>query len=314
MLKRVKVGLLLKITATMCLAGSMLFGSFPALAQTDSYEYIPAQQDAASFVSKDMDTGVISYFDLYVNNTRVSATDDTSAARTSAAYRSVDPFIPDEVSLSRSIIGTDDRIRITTTTTFPFCAIGVLNITFPNGATGTGTGWLFYDNVVITAGHCVFDSNNGGWATAITFIPGANGSTSPYGSATSTQLVTSTAWANNRDTNHDWGVITLNSNIGRSTGYFGITWQSASLKDTVVHVIGYPGEYFRQMWGMGGTITRDTTNRVFYTIDTTGGQSGSPVYKPDNYVVAIHTTGSATENGGTRITKALFDYFASLRV
>ena len=50
--------------------------------------------------------------------------------------------------------------------------------------------------------------------------------------------------------------------------------------------------------------------KVFYDIDTFGGQSGSAVYRIINggrYGVAIHAYGGAVTNSGTRIITAVYN-------
>ena len=47
------------------------------------------------------------------------------------------------------------------------------------------------------------------------------------------------------------------------------------------------------------------TRKVYYDIDTFGGQSGSAVYRiigGKRYGIAIHAYGGATTNSGTRVT------------
>src|SRR3712207_9024886 len=72
-----------------------------------------------------------------------------------------------------------------------------------------------------------------------------------------------------------------------------------------VDITGYPGEKRRQMWKMNGHIEESFPNKIRYVIDTTGGQSGCPVYlKNGGYKsIAINTNGGYTCNKATRITK-----------
>jgi len=212
-----------------------------------------------------------------------------------------------------SIIGTDDRVKITNTKVFPYTAICYIQIVFPNNKTYIGTAWMYAKDVAVTAGHCVYSAADGGWAKSIEVVPACNGSTRPYGSTFSKQISAPKGWINKRSSDYDWGVIQLNDNIGDRTGYFGAYRTSKSLKGKNVDITGYPGEKSMTLWNMKGKIKSCTNRRVSYTIDTTGGQSGCPVYTNDYRAIAIHTTGSSKINGGTRISKALFDYIDTFR-
>ncbi|MBO4847809.1 MAG: hypothetical protein J5586_01475 [Clostridia bacterium] len=173
---------------------------------------------------------------------------------------------------------------------------------------------MYWKNIAVTSGHCIYNGDRGGWATSIVVRPAANGYFCPYGTSNATELHSAKKWVNNGDSGYDYGVIVLSNDIGNSTGWFGTIWRSWSLVGYNVTVAGYPGECFRQMFKMSGQISRSTTRKVYYQIDTTAGQSGSPVYNADGYVYAIHTTGETLYgNGGARITKSLFRFLQSFR-
>ena len=85
---------------------------------------------------------------------------------------------------------------------------------------------------------------------------------------------------------------------------------------TGIVVRGYPVEKNAQMWSMSGSIAASGTFKLSYYIDTTGGQSGSPVYKNDgNYrCVGIHTNyNSLGYNQAERIDESLFDIMNQYR-
>jgi glutamyl endopeptidase len=228
-----------------------------------------------------------------------------------------------------SIIGSDGRSRINPTNTFPYSAICRIVISWPNGSSSSGTAWMYWNNIAITAGHCVYSSENGGWANSISVVPARNSDspTTPYGSTTSTSFWTSSNFINNGNTDYDYAVLELNTNIGNLTGWFGTHSQSSSLTGTGITLTGYPGQtgFLYQMWGMSGTVSSTYTYTFRYAIDTSAGQSGSPVYRFTSehgyQALGIHTHGATyflgilTQNNfATRITSNLFDFFASFRV
>ena len=101
-----------------------------------------------------------------------------------------------EKSVSEVIIGTDERVRITPTTSFPWRSICALRITAQNGSRWIGTGFLVAPRTVITAGHCVFMHAQGGWAKSIEVVPGLDEAQRPYGSHVGTSFRSVTGWVN----------------------------------------------------------------------------------------------------------------------
>jgi glutamyl endopeptidase len=228
-----------------------------------------------------------------------------------------------------SIIGSDGRSRVNPTNVFPYSAICRITTNWPNGTVTNGTAWMYWEDIAITAGHCVYSSSRGGWATSISVVPARNSEapTYPYGSTISTTFWTSSNYTNNENSDYDYAVLELNTNIGNLTGWFGTHSQSSSLTGTNITITGYPGDenLYYQMWGMSGTVSSTYTYTFRYAIDTSGGQSGSPIYRYNSshgyQALGIHTHGATyflgilTQNNfGTRITSNLFDFFSSFRV
>ena len=59
---------------------------------------------------------------------------------------------------------------------------------------------------------------------------------------------------------------------------------------------------------MSGTVIPLGDYRFFYTIDSSGGQSGAPILNENNEVIGIHTSGSDLMNSGVRITPQVSYY------
>jgi V8-like Glu-specific endopeptidase len=211
------------------------------------------------------------------------------------------------------IIGSDDRIRVTATGLYPWRAICALRITAANGATYIGTGWFVSPRTVITAGHCVFLHNEGGWARSIEVIPALNDASRPYGSATSSALRSVTGWTQSRNRNNDYGAIILpeNSRLGERVGTFGYSSRPDDfLKTARLNLSGYPSDKGgNQQWFMAQGAKSVTSRVISYEIDTVGGQSGAPVWvllDGKRYAVGIHTYGDAAGNSATRIESTVF--------
>ena len=63
---------------------------------------------------------------------------------------------------------------------------------------------------------------------------------------------------------------------------------------------------------MSGILQPGTQTRLCYNLDTTGGQSGSPVYTTDNAAIGIHTHGISAlgcpENSALRISPSMLTF------
>lgn len=222
-------------------------------------------------------------------------------------------------AIAETVHGTDDRIQITNTSVYPWRAHASLRITAADNSLWIGTGWFVGPRLLVTAGHVVYIKNSGvsgrdGWVKKIVVMPGRNGGTLPYGSTTSSSFWTVTGWANNGDPNYDYGAIVLGESLGRRTGWFGYgNW--SSLAGVGANISGYPGDKpAGTQWYAARTVDSVTTRKVFYDIDTAGGQSGSAVYRFWNggrYGLAIHAYGGTTVNSGTRINSAVFNNIKS---
>ncbi|MEM9836356.1 MAG: serine protease [Bacteroidota bacterium] len=213
------------------------------------------------------------------------------------------------------VIGRDDRRRITNTAAYPWRAVCSLLIRTKTGKTFIGTGWFIGPRTVMTAGHCVYMHKEGGWAKSITVTPGRNAGAKPYGSVTSSSFRSVTGWTTNGPNHeYDYGCITLpaNQRLGARTGWFGFAYMGdRSLKGKYLNSMGYPGDKpYGTMWYHHSRVKRLTSRKVYYTIDTAGGQSGSPVYyikDGKRYAVGIHAYGSQSGNSATRINKGVFN-------
>ncbi len=219
--------------------------------------------------------------------------------------------------VQESVIDEDNRIRITNTTTYPWNCLCALRITAIDGRRWIGTGWLAGARTVITAGHCVFIHDHGGWAESIEVIPACDGSYRPYGSCItfSSNFSSIAGWVERRNDFSDYGAITLpeNYSYGNQLGFLNyIDLDESLLENLTCTVSGYPADKtpLLSQWSDQWRVEAITDRTINYNIDTAGGQSGAPVWfvnsgKP--YVIGIHTTGSIAGNSAVRITGPIYN-------
>ena len=241
---------------------------------------------------------------------------DTSNLRNigEASYGSPPP-------MAETVHGPDDRVKIETTDTFPWRAHASLLITAKDNSRWIGTAWFVGPRTLITAGHCIYIKDSGvagrdGWVKGVNVMPGRNGTELPYGSTTSTKFRSVTGWTRDGDENYDYGAILLTTDLGDRTGWFGYgAYTDATLNESVGNISGYPGDKpTGTQWYDSRQIARVNNRKVYYDIDTAGGQSGSAAYRVDEgkrYAFAIHAYGGATVNSGTRINSPVFDNIKS---
>lgn len=216
------------------------------------------------------------------------------------------------------IIGEDDRVQVTATADSPFNRICHLSIMAGDGSAFLGTGFFIGPRTIITAGHCVYDPDHGGWPQQIVVSPGRNGTNKPFGQFVATKFGSVEGWIENQDRDCDYGVIHLSENdrVPSQIGSFGYgIFSDEYLANNHLHIAGYPGDQPSGTMMFHSREAMDVSSTtVVYDIDTVGGQSGSPVYDENRRVVAIHTNGSSSGNSATRITLPVFTNLSQWRL
>jgi V8-like Glu-specific endopeptidase len=232
-----------------------------------------------------------------------------------AATRSPERFVSHEaMQLAEIVHGVDDRVRVFNTTAYPWRTICKLEITAADGSTWGCSGAMIGPRTVLTNGHCVYMHDRGGWVKQVRVIPGKNASSEPFGSGVSTFYHSVKGWTQSGSSNYDYAVCVLPSSkkLGNAVGWMGLANLSYfSLLGLNINNSGYPGDkpYGTQWWN-ANNILLVTARRIYYLIDTFGGQSGSPDWRYKDgkrHIIGIHNTGGTPFNGGVRIIEPVFN-------
>lgn len=222
-----------------------------------------------------------------------------------------------------NVIGTDTRIRVTNTEIYPYNTIGFVGNTYASGNRYRGTGFIISPHVVLTNGHVIYDLDEGGYAARIDFSPGqtqrfeGNEPIRPYGTFSASSWQTNTRYidALHNDPavqfSYDYAALFFDRSFSREGigTYMPLVFNIAA--SGIINLAGYPAAVqdegnSRAMWSSVGRVLDNSSRIVYYNADTSGGNSGSPVweYFPDigvRRIIAIHALGTPSYNGGPRL-------------
>lgn len=168
----------------------------------------------------------------------------------------------------------------------------------------------------------MYDANEGGLALNVELSFGRYGNRL-LKKCFSSKFIVHPEYLNN-DENYDFAVISLEENIGNKLGWGSLrVFNDQELDGALVNVSGYPGTkgFFNtlfsrasyEMYTMEGKIVSVRKHKIYYHLDTSGGQSGSGVWILNDQVpecLAVHTTGKGPReegNGAIRINEENFN-------
>ena len=259
---------------------------------------------------------------IQIDNGPASQEPDKQAPR---GYPSKEPrsdIQPERLSLPRAedVVGTDDRTRVTNTTTYPWNTIGYIGNRYPSGNDYRGTGTIVTPYMVLTGGHMVYSMSDGGYVSSLDFSPGqkqptAGGAvTRPYGPFTASSWVTNQNYIDALKTSvdefmYDYGAVFFNTSftsVGLTT-YMPVVFDISPSIGSTINLAGYPGSVQgitnnQDMWLSSGDVNRVTDRIIYYNADTTGGNSGGPVWelylRPQRQIIAVHVVSTP---GGCRM-------------
>jgi glutamyl endopeptidase len=222
-------------------------------------------------------------------------------------------------------IGNDDRVQVQhpSTTRVPFNTICMIERDFGSGYVPFfhGSGNLIAPQVVLTAEHVISSSRNGPLCNRVRITPGADHSASAANQRPATpgqQDVPSTRLV--KHATLDLGLAFLPVPFTTPNRFMMLQARGDVNTATLLTVAGYPDERpkttpIQQIEGLMYrhsdrlNITGVSATHLTYTIDTSRGQSGSPIWLLGNDSIrlqlGVHISGS---NTGVRLTRAVIDW------
>ncbi|MFI9106603.1 trypsin-like serine peptidase [Streptomyces fildesensis] len=201
-------------------------------------------------------------------------------------------------------------------TQFPYTAVVRLDVTFPSNAFGSCTGFMYDERTVATAGHCLYNEAEGGWAKVVFALPGKSGPGMPFGICEGVALYSVDGFVLDDKSDYDYGAVRLEdqcATVGNRTGWFGLSFPDSQndAPPSPVTVTGYNPSFSGMSTGTG-SVESHTDRHFDYDVTTNNGVSGSPVYADgcDGYcAVGIHRSTVGGIARATRITQASVEDF-----
>jgi V8-like Glu-specific endopeptidase len=209
---------------------------------------------------------------------------------------------------------------------YPYTTCGKLFFT-QNGGGFAGSAAMVAPNVLLTAGHCVY---NGGWSTNIAFFPSypKRAASDPAYHFTYSHVAAWTAWTQNGNRAFDYGMVWFDSAPGNTVGWLGLLW-NVSTAGRVWDAVGYPATPAPPFDGntMDEAVGTFTASSVPGTVGLTNdqmehGSSGGPWItdfngSPREYANGLQSfhinDGDSVEYGPyfTDAVKGLFDWISN---
>jgi V8-like Glu-specific endopeptidase len=134
------------------------------------------------------------------------------------------------------------------------------------------------EDLLITAGHCIYGGSSSGYHSDIVFIPDYRDGQEPYGVWAVSRLLVPPQWAASANPDYDFGFVVLQPHSGADIEQ--ILGANKLATDTgyqyLVHVTGYPDSANAPISCVNWTSEQSPTQLRFECGGYTGGTSGSP--------------------------------------
>ncbi|MDK9708202.1 MAG: serine protease [Desulforhopalus sp.] len=219
-----------------------------------------------------------------------------------------------DLAIDYAVIGPhDSRTHEIRTTRFPFNTICHVERDFGDGIWRGCSGTLIGPQKVLCAGHCLYNHRLKRAPVRIRISPGrADRDTRPYGSIMVLRSYVPRRYVHPRTVsdlrNYDYGLAILPQPFKGLHTFMEVRALSNAQLEKMRHqrlisIAGYPADRpVGTLWRHSERLTRTGPRRLYYTVDTCPGHSGSSIWflcprHARRHVIGVHTSGPIDEAG-----------------
>lgn len=199
----------------------------------------------------------------------------------------------------------DNRVHEARTTRYPYNTVCHLGRDFGDGRWRGCSGVLVGPRRLLTAAHCLFSLKLRRPPQRLRVVPGrADRDSMPYGTRLAVAAYIPWRFLQPRNVAdrraHDYGIVVLGRPFERPNHFMSLR----ALSDAGLRVLrergritvaGYPADRpVGTLWHHSERLRHFTPSRLFYSVDTCGGHSGSPIWAFQGgrrAVIGVHTSG-----------------------
>jgi V8-like Glu-specific endopeptidase len=212
----------------------------------------------------------------------------------------------------------DGPLRITETEEYPYSSIVHLYMAYGSYYAGCSGTFVRNSQLILTAAHCIYNHEEGGFPESITVIPAEDGNERPFGSKEAINWATNNSWINWQDYSNDWAVVVVRP-FDDDTGFMethyesGTSWYTSNDFETA----GYPGDEGYtgdEMWWDVGQAVYMMYGMIEIGFDFGGeyscihGQSGSAMYIVEDGVYKVAAVLTLANCMGPKINNTISNF------